>query len=89
MANANDPFDDYNPSLHDPGDDVYPISPDDANPLPTAVRALRATTAGTIQVTTRNGHVRVLAFAAAETRQGRVVKVWSTNTTATGIEGHV
>ena len=37
----------------------------------------------------RNGEVRVLAFAAGETRYGRFAQVWSTNTTATGIEGGV
>jgi hypothetical protein len=89
MVNANDPFDIDNPHLSDPGDDIYPITPSDSVDLSTSVRALRANTAGTIKTTMRGGQARTLNFAAGETRVGRFVRVWSTGTTATGIEGHV
>ena len=90
MANPNDPFDSVNAqSLLDPPDDIYPITPSNTDTLSPACRSLRAAGAGNIQVTMRNGEVRVLAFAAGETRYGRFAQVWSTNTTATGIEGGV
>ena len=90
MANPNDPFDAVNTqSLLDAPDDIYPITPSDSTNLSPACRWLRAAGAGNIQVTMRNGQVRVLAFAAAETRYGRFVRVWWTNTTATGIDGAV
>ena len=89
MPNANDPFDLNSPNLSDPSDSIYAVSPSDSTDLPTAVRALRATTAGTIKVTMRDGSTPTLAFAAAETRRGRFVRVWSTGTSATGIEGEV
>ena len=76
-------------SLRDPPDDIYVISPDDSNDLNPAVRSLRAGGAGNIVVTMRNGQKRTLAFAAGETRYGRFRRVWSTNTTATTIEGGV
>ncbi len=91
MANPNDPFDAINTqSLRDPPDDIYPITPSDSADLSPAVRSLRSVGAGNIQVTMRNGQVRVLAFAAGETRYGRFRRVWLTNTTVVGaIEGGV
>ena len=89
MSNANDPFDNENASLNTPGDDVYLITPSDSALLPVAVRALRANGAGTIQVLTRANNTQVMNFAAGETRVVRVLQVFVTNTTATGIEGHV
>lgn len=49
---------------------------------------LRASTAGTVDVTTLSGNRRIMNFIAGETRSVRVLKVWSgANTTATGLEG--
>ena len=77
----------------DPGSDIVPITPNDSADLAVPVRAMRANTAGTIQVTMYGasgaGVVRVLNFLAGETRVGEFVRVWATNTTVTGIEGHV
>jgi hypothetical protein len=89
MAYANDPFADYSQGLGDAGDDIFPITPSDSLDLPTAVRAIRANTAGAIVVTMRSGQQRTLNFAAGETRVGRFIRVWATSTTATGIEGYV
>lgn len=92
MGNANDPFDAVRapgPVPLGSGDDIYPITPDDDNDLPTAVRALRAGTDGNIQVTMKSGSIRVLAFLAGETRYGRFVRVWKANTTVGAIEGSV
>jgi hypothetical protein len=89
MPNANDPFDSVSAHLNDPGDDIYPVTPDDDTDLPTAARALRANTDGTIKVTMRNGQARTLNFAAGEMRVGRFRRVWETGTTATGIEAHI
>lgn len=49
---------------------------------------LRASTAGTVDVTTLSGNRRLMNFIAGETRSVRVLKVWSgANTTAAGLEG--
>jgi hypothetical protein len=89
-TNANDPFDAISAqSLRDPPDDIYPITPDDDNDLSPAVRSLRVATGGVVVVTMRNGQKRTLTFASGETRFGRFARVWSTNTTASTIEGGV
>lgn len=80
-----------------PGSDVVPITPSDGSDVTTTsgsdtitgVRALRANTAGTIKVTTSAGNARIMNFLAGETRPVFASRVWSTGTTATGIEGHV
>ena len=69
--------------------DVIPITPSDTVDLPLPIRAIRATGAGNIAIVTPSGNVRTCAFAALETRQIRATRINSTNTTATGIEGHV
>ena len=84
-----DPFGGEAPGMSDPGDDIYVVTPDDSNDLPTACRALRANDAGTIKVTMRSGNTPTLNFAAGETRVGRFVRVWATDTTVTVIEGLV
>jgi len=66
--------------------DTQPITPSDSADLTYLSRQIRATTAGNIQVTTYGQITRVLAFAAGETRTICAHRIWSTNTTATGIE---
>lgn len=53
------------------------------------VRAIRATVAGNIKLTTKVGNAVVCAFAAGETRSIYATRIWSTLTTATGMEGLV
>jgi hypothetical protein len=57
--------------------------------LVNAVRAIRVAVAGNIKLTTKAGNAVVCAFAAGETRQIYATRIWSTSTTATGMEGHV
>ena len=79
------------PSLMNTGvpvDVVTPTNDDAANDPEGPFRYLRATGAGAIKVTTPSGD-RVMAFLAGETRPVACLRVWSTGTTATGIEGMV
>jgi hypothetical protein len=69
--------------------DPVPITPNDGANLATPVRALRATGAGNIKIVSLLGNTRTCAFAAGETRCIGAIKVFSTDTTATGIEGLV
>jgi hypothetical protein len=97
--NANDPFDVVaNPIPYGSGDDVYSVSPNDSTDLPTAARGIRCAGAGVVIVNTRggssinapaSGNPRTMNFAAGETRYVRIIRVLSTNTTATGIEAIV
>lgn len=66
--------------------DWVPINPG-VDPLERPVRALRATTEGTITVTTATGDSRVMAFLAGETRF--VIATHVTAATSTGIEGGI
>lgn len=68
--------------------DAIPVTLDDATNDPNGpFRALRADGAGDVKVTTWRGTERVLKFGAGETRDVGVLRVWSTGTTATDIEG--
>jgi hypothetical protein len=88
---TNDPFADHQIGIDSPGDDIVPIVPNDAADLPTAVRALRAESSGTIRITTRSGNIRDIKFKAGELRPILTVRVWATGTTVPlgDIEGHV
>ena len=93
MTNANDPFDLYSGLLpYASGEDAYRVSPNDSTDLPTAARALRVVTAGTVAVYTRasaaGATVRTLTFAAGETQHVRVIRVLSTGTTAGTIDAY-
>lgn len=69
--------------------DVILITPSDSANLPKPVRGIRATGAGNVRIITQSGNDVVCAFAAGETRAIYATKVFSTNTTATGLEGLV
>ena len=69
-----------------PAEDSIPTTPSDSVVFDPPFRALRATTAGDIAITTLTGYTRVCAFVAGETRAIRGTQVRSTSTTATGIE---
>lgn len=68
----------------EPANDMLIATPSDTVDLPKKCRAIRATNAGNIQVTTPAGSVVVCAFLAGETRPIAATRIWSTNTTATG-----
>jgi hypothetical protein len=86
MANVNDPNDGVTFLVSSVAEDVQPVSPDDNNDLPTAAKGLRVVTGGTVTVKTRGNASRLLNFANGETRHIRVIRVFSTGTTAGTIE---
>jgi len=51
------------------------------------VRWIRVTVAGNVKITGQDGVAATLAFTAGETRFVVAARVWTTGTTATGIEG--
>jgi hypothetical protein len=77
----------------DPASDVLTTGfQSDTVDLTKPSRAIRVAGAGNVQITTPEGgnnNPRVLAFLAGETRAVRATRIWSTNTTATGIEVYV
>lgn len=66
-----------------PYQDWFPITPGTA--FTNTTRAIRATGAGTVTLTTVGGGTRTMAFAAGETRSVACTAVASA--TATGLEG--
>ena len=66
---------------------VLTVTPSDTVDLTKVVRAIRANTAGTVQITSIDGTTCLLNFWAGETRPVGATRIWATNTTATGIEG--
>jgi hypothetical protein len=82
-----DIFQNHQPGLEAPALDWVPITPG-ASALATPIRAIRATGAGTVTVTTKFGGVsRTMAFEAGETRS--VLATHVTAATATGLEGAI
>ena len=73
----------------DPASDILVVTASDTVDLASPSRAIRATAAGNIQMTTAAGNLRVCAFLAGETRAIRATRIWATNTNATGIEVYV
>lgn len=71
-----------------PADDYFPITPADGADLSVTVRALVIAVGGDVKVTKPNGDAVTLTLPAGATPI-RVVRVWSTGTTATGITGLV
>lgn len=65
---------------------VANVTPSDTVYLTNSSRQIRVTVAGNVKVTTVNGSVATCAFAAGEIRNIRATLIWSTGTTATGIE---
>jgi len=99
---ANIPF---GPTVDDPtavSSYAFPITPDDGNDLPIAIRAIRASVAGNIavqcpgfpslpgfdEVTERMPTV-ILPIATGETIDLDVYRVLAAGTTATGLTGYV
>lgn len=73
-----------------PAMDSVPVDVSSGDVTPAdGFRALRVAGAGNVVVDTLKATQRTLAFTAGETRPVYVLKVYQTNTTATGIEGLV
>lgn len=61
----------------------------DSVDLPQFVRAIRVKVAGLVKITCFDGALATLEFEAGETRDVFARRIWSSVTTATGIEGMV
>lgn len=87
---ANDRYATHAATLTGPADDVVPVTPSDAADLTEAIRAIRLAatgTAGIVRITTRTGSVRDLPIVPGEQWNVRIVRVWTTGTTASGLWG--
>ena len=82
-----DLFANYAVSLNSPAQGVFAPAQSDTVDLAIATRYIRVTGAGAVKITGVDGVATVCAFAAGETRAIRAARIWSTGTTATGIEG--
>jgi hypothetical protein len=69
-------------------EDYWPVTPSDSTDLAVVTRALIIGTAGTLKVTRIDGTAVTLTVPTGELRI-RVVRVWATGTTASGITGCV
>lgn len=72
-------------SLDSPPSHIFVVTPDDVSDLPVASRALNVAQGGTIRVTTIGGTVGTVVITAGSVFPLRVIRVWATGTTATGI----
>lgn len=66
-------------------DRAIAVTPDDSNNFAAFSRELYIGTAGTLKVTTAGGDVTTFANVGVGHLRLRVVRVWATGTTATGI----
>lgn len=73
----------------DPAGDIIVVTASDSADLANPCRAIRVTNAGNVQITTAAGNKVVCAFLAGETRAIRATRIWSMNTTASGIEAYI
>lgn len=74
--------------LSDPAKHMIAITPDDdAQPMPIPTRGLAVNTEGLVMVTMMGGQKADIFIAPGAPMPLRVVKVWETGTTATGIRG--
>lgn len=80
-----DTFQNYTSGLQSPATHVANITPDDATDLAVASRALNVAQGGAVQVTTVGGTTATITVAAGVVMPVRVIKIWQTGTTATGI----
>lgn len=74
--------------LCDPAAHLIAITPDDgAQPMPTPTRGLAVNGEGLVMVTMMGGQKVDIFIAPGAPLPLRVVKVWATGTTATGVRG--
>ncbi len=82
-----DDFRNLMPGLTSPATRLTAVTPDDGADLPIFSRALAATTAGLVRVTTVGGDTGDIFLNAGVAFPIRVQRVWATGTTAGGIVG--
>lgn len=80
-----DKFQSFSEGLNSPPSHLFAVTPDDATDLPMASRGLNVATSGSIRVTTVQGDVETIYVAAGIVFPIRVTRIWSTDTTATGL----
>ena len=73
----------------DPAVSVFEITPSDSVDLAQATTALGVATPGTVRVTTVDGSTSDVVIHPGQVFPIRVLRVWTTGTTATGIRGLV
>ena len=82
-----DDFEHHAVGLTSPGTRLLsPVTPSDENDLPFVTRAIVVAVTGIVQVTTTGGDTGPMYCVAGVPRAMRVTRIWSSNTTATGIE---
>lgn len=84
MANK---FEKFYPSLESPARSIFEITPNDSTDLDSVPRAIGVRASGDVQVTMLDGTIGILHIVAGGPQPVQVVRVWATNTTATGIHG--
>ncbi|SEW43448.1 hypothetical protein SAMN04488515_3082 [Cognatiyoonia koreensis] len=82
-----DPFKNHATGMSDPIQAAAEITPDDANALAVATRAIHVGTAGNLRVTLVSGDIVTFPNLGQGWHPLRVAKVWATGTTATAIVG--
>lgn len=86
----NDAFTGYAPSLESPFVDGFDIVPDDSQDLSNLTRGLMVTTAGDVAVVFAGGSTVTLpGLIPGQQYIGRIRRVLSTGTTASGLKGLV
>lgn len=80
-----DKFQSYAESLDSPPSNLVMATPNDAQDLPIASRALNVAQTGAVRVTTVGGTTETLTIAAGGVFPVRARRIWATGTTATGI----
>jgi hypothetical protein len=80
-----DTFQKFAPGLESPATRIAEITPNDATDIPHASRAVNVATSGALRVTTLGGDIGTVHVVAGLALPLRVVRVWETGTTATGI----
>ena len=66
-------------------DDAFAVTPNDGGHISIESRAIVVTGGGNVQVTMKSGTTLVIPVAEGVPIPIRVTRIWSTNTTATGI----
>lgn len=80
-----DKFNSHSESLTSPPADLISVTPDDAQDLPFASRALNVAQSGTVRVTTVAGTTGTITVAAGIMFPVRITRVWATGTSADGV----
>lgn len=82
-----DLYEKYQSGLESPASRAFEIVPDDNTDLSVATRAVSVAETGFVRLTTINGDLVRIFVAAGVPFPIRAARIWSTDTTATGIVG--